>query len=733
MAQHVRHQRQKRSRYIPALDGLRAFAVLAVIFYHMGLGWAPGGLIGVTVFFVISGYLINGLLVAEYDRSGTISLKGFWLRRARRLLPAILTSIVGIAALCTLFNHVLLDKMRPDILPSLLFYNNWWQIFGDVSYFDMAGAASPLKHFWSLSIEEQFYVVWPILLLILYRIGLKKTGIRRIALVLAILSAVEMGLLYDPHNPDPSRIYYGTDTRAMSLLIGVWLAFAAPSAAFGRYKPERESKPAGWIAFNVLGLAALAGLIAIVGLTNGYDAFSYMGGIALISVLSALLIAVLVVPRTWVARIFQLAPFVWIGKRSYGMYLWHFPILLLTTDVNSTVEMPIWMRLVQLALIFAVSALSYSFIENPIRSGIVSTWFNERRNKGMVGKEAANPVAVSLYPTRKRRIYQVRSSRIVLPTLCFVALLGVACTGIFATEKTNYAEQYAGIVNGDGAVAADTAASSRKKPEIYFSSAVNKLLGIDDGLDSTAGAIAASESAIAAVEDAKAKAETEEAKAKAQERADKSGKKTGKNKKKELTAEEIRFSELFDVAHYNDNGDLIYAPLLIGDSVSLGAEEAFYEVFPNGHLDSVVSRNIWESPYANYRKNNVVGDYVVFCLGTNNAVVDWQIDEDLLGPVEKGKKVIMVNTRSTTDWCEGTNWEIDQALKRNDKIVAVADWFGASAGHDEYFAGDGTHLTPEGAQAYVALIKDTIMDTLADDGGYQDAVDQIKKSVRSLF
>ena len=132
-------------------------------------------------------------------------------------LSAILLAIVGTAALCTLFDHVLLDKMRPDIVPSLLFYNNWWQIFGDVSYFEAAGEASPLKHFWSLSIEEQFYLVWPILLIVLYRIGLKKTGIRRIAFLLAVASAVEMALLYDPHNPNPSRMYYGTDIRSLSV------------------------------------------------------------------------------------------------------------------------------------------------------------------------------------------------------------------------------------------------------------------------------------------------------------------------------------------------------------------------------------------------------------------------------------------------------------------------------------------------------------------------------------
>ena len=213
-----------KSRYIPALDGLRAFAVLAVIAYHMRMPWAPGGLLGVTVFFVLSGYLITSLLLIEHDESGTIDLPRFWLRRVRRLVPAIVLVVVCTAVLCTLFNHALLTKMRPDVLPSLLFFNNWWQIFHDVSYFEALGAPSPLAHFWSLAIEEQFYLVWPVALLAALKLGARKGTVRNVVLVLAALSALEMALLFDPA-ADPSRVYYGTDTRAFSLLIGAWLAF----------------------------------------------------------------------------------------------------------------------------------------------------------------------------------------------------------------------------------------------------------------------------------------------------------------------------------------------------------------------------------------------------------------------------------------------------------------------------------------------------------------------------
>ena len=623
----------KPSRYVPALDGLRSFAVIVVILYHMGLGWAPGGLMGVTVFFVISGYLINGLLVAERDRTGTISLTGFWMRRIRRLFPAIFLCVVGTAALCTLFNHVLLDKMRPDIVPSLLFFNNWWQIFRDMSYFEAAGSPSPLMHFWSLSIEEQFYVVWPLLLLLMYRIGMKKQTMSKVVLVLAVLSAVEMALLYNPLG-DPSRVYYGTDTRALSLLIGVWLAFMWPSAAFGEGMQARSVDKRVWAGFNIAGVAAFAGLVAVVVLTTGYSSFSYYGGIALVSVLSAVLIAVLVVPNTWMARFFALPPLVWIGKRSYGMYLWHFPILLLTTDPNSTVAMPWYMRVVQVALIVVVSALSYTFVEDPIRKGKLGAWWKRRREQ--------EELAASGDQTRLSTSSASSRLRAGIPAVSFVALLAIACVGIFVVQPTDYANQIA------------------------------------------TGGAKSGESADEPPESSEASGSTEEIKT---------------------------MDSLFRQQPVGEQGNYVFDPLLIGDSVAAGAEDAFYEFFPYGHIDAVVSRNIWESPYEEYLKVNQVGDYVVICLGTNNVVTDWQIDDELLAPIDPKKKVFMVNTRNTRDWMEGTNAEIARTPERHPNVTVI-DWYGASEGHDEYFAGDGTHLTDEGAHAYIQLIYDAIKNSL---------------------
>ncbi len=235
-----------KSRYIPALDGLRTLAVVAVVLYHLNLTWAQGGLLGVTIFFVLSGYLITRLLLNEVAKTGRIDLKSFWIRRIRRLVPAVITVVVVTCALCTVFNHVMLTKMRPDILPSLLFFNNWWQIAQNVSYFNALGDPSPLTHFWSLAIEEQFYLIWPPLLFAMVSMHVSKPNTRRVVLGLAAVSALAMMVLYNPA-ADPSRVYYGTDTRVFSLLLGAWMAFI----------PDRDLAPVRLA--HRLGLNRLAG------------------------------------------------------------------------------------------------------------------------------------------------------------------------------------------------------------------------------------------------------------------------------------------------------------------------------------------------------------------------------------------------------------------------------------------------------------------------------------------
>ena len=404
----ARVAKQVKKRYIASLDGLRALAVIAVICYHLDLKFALGGLLGVTVFFVLSGYLITGLLMAELEETGTVNLPQFWLRRVRRLFPAIVLVVVVVTALCVIFNHPLLTKLRPDVMPSLFWFQNWWYVFRGLSYFESLGDPSPLTHFWSLAIEEQFYLVWPILLLLVSRLGASKTVIRRGCIVLAVVSAALMWVLYSPLE-DPTRVYYGTDTRACSLLIGAWLSLFWPGQALTEH--GTRNVPSRIINFlDVIGVLALASIIGMIAFIDGFSGFMYHGGIIICSVLTAVLIAVLVHPRSRLAKFASLKPFVWVGQRSYGIYLWHYPIILLLKPLNGPGPYAWWFVLAVFAITFTVSALSYTFVENPIRHGAI-------------GK------ALQKWRERKNNGFKLRKPRVIAPALASLLTLAVAVGG----------------------------------------------------------------------------------------------------------------------------------------------------------------------------------------------------------------------------------------------------------------------------------------------------------------
>lgn len=382
------------SRYIPALDGLRALAVIAVVIYHMNATALQSGLLGVTIFFVLSGYLITGLLIREWSTTKKINLPQFWLRRVRRLFPAIVFVLLGTIVLTGVFAPDMLTKLRNDIVAALLFFTNWWYIFQDVSYFEAMGAPSPVTHFWSLAIEEQFYLIWPPLLLLLFSKRVKKRHIQLGLLVAAIASAAAMAILYSPQ-ADPSRVYYGTDTRAFSLLIGAFLAFEFPPARVNGHGRQGFTARDRKIALGV-GSAALAGILVMMVAVNGYSPFLYYGGIALLSLLTGALIITLADGRSPLARFFALRPLVWIGKLSYSIYLWHYPLLLLMNPQNFTGETPWFAYVGQALVILAASAISYYVVETPLRKGAIGKAIKGIREKQFTAGEYALHHAVQL-------------------------------------------------------------------------------------------------------------------------------------------------------------------------------------------------------------------------------------------------------------------------------------------------------------------------------------------------
>ncbi|MED1466624.1 acyltransferase family protein [Bacillus paramycoides] len=354
---------KKNSRYMVGLDSLRGLAILGVILYHINFNWMPGGFLGVAVFFVLSGYLITDILAMEWKRNKRIDLKKFWLSRARRLLPGMFVMLVITFAWITIFHSSLLEKMCGDSLAALFYVSNWWYIYHKLSYFDNFNQLSPLNHFWSLAVEEQFYVVWPFIISLGFYYIKKQSRMILLICLGAAASALAMAILYEP-GADPSRIYYGTDTRAFSLLIGAALALLWPSNRLAN-----KIIPKARLILDAVGGTALIIILIMFWKTNQYDPFLYNGGMVLLSIATALLVANLAHPASRIAQFLRFRPLRWIGVRSYGIYLWHYPILTLTTPKVNAGDFSLIRAIFQFLLIIMITQISWKFIEKPIRQG----------------------------------------------------------------------------------------------------------------------------------------------------------------------------------------------------------------------------------------------------------------------------------------------------------------------------------------------------------------------------
>ena len=375
--------------YLPGLNGLRAFAVIAVLLYHAELPWIPGGFLGVEIFFVISGYLITSLLLAEWRQRGRIDLAAFWLRRARRLLPALYLLLVVTLAFAVVFLPGEVAGLRDDAIAAFGYVTNWYLILANKPYFEIVGRPPPLQHLWSLAVEEQFYLLWPLLFIIgMARLRWLRRHVpltpemmrlrrRRVLLAViagAVASASLMAILYQP-NVDPSRIYYGTDTRAAGLLIGVALAFL--------WEPGRHQLQAGWaspLLLDIIGLAALAGLVFFCIRLDETQPFLFQGGLTLVALTTAVAITVVVHPLTRLfASLLEWWPLRWVGVRSYGIYLWHWPVFVVTRPEFDVPIGGLPLLVLRLVVTFVLAGLSYRYVETPIRTGALGRAWNALR------------------------------------------------------------------------------------------------------------------------------------------------------------------------------------------------------------------------------------------------------------------------------------------------------------------------------------------------------------------
>ena len=414
-------------KYLPGLDGLRALAVAAVVAYHLNFGWAQGGLLGVGVFFTLSGFLITDILLGQWDRAGRLRLGDFWLRRARRLLPALFVMLAVVAVWVNSLDRAELPGFRGDVVASALYVSNWWYIGQHASYYARFAPPAPLDHLWSLAVEEQFYLVWP--WLVLSGLWLLARRRRRVAggpaggggylsartrramaaatVLLAVASAVEMALFYHP-GFDPTRVYEGTDTRAFGLLSGAALAMVWPT---------RRRTPLPAAAKWPLDAAGAGGL-AVIGLlawrTNQYAPFLFRGGLVVLSLATVLVVAAVATPGSLLGRALGCGPLRWLGVRSYGIYLWHYPIIVLTVPALATGGISVPRAVLTAAACVAIAAISWKFVEEPVRRGFSRSQQPHRD------------------PARRRRLI----TPLTVGSLCLVAAAGIAAGVTAVTARS---------------------------------------------------------------------------------------------------------------------------------------------------------------------------------------------------------------------------------------------------------------------------------------------------------
>lgn len=621
------------------LDGLRTFAVLAVILYHLNLPFAQNGLLGVEMFFVLSGYLITDILLREWREKGRLELKRFWIRRAKRLLPALFFLLLCTSLWVRFFDPSLFDAFRQNFLAAFFYVSNWWYIFHHISYFQ-SFAPNPLEHLWSLAVEEQFYLLFPFLLWGSLKLTPNRKSLAATLLILSAISSVLMALLYIP-GTDPSRVYYGTDTRAFALLIGATLAVYFPSndssrndssrSGFSRNGSLRKTSQTVNFIFDAIGFLSLVSIILFVVMTNEYDPFLYRGGMVVFSLLTAILIAVMIRPASWLGKCFRCEPLVWLGKRSYGIYLWHYPVIILTAKMGSN-EPGALRMLLQVAATVVIAALSYKFLENPIRYG---------KSLHFTATGAVSCIAV-------------------MGCSLFIPLTASAATQYPATPPTNAVAAVTSVK--PQSQSAQTAVDSTKQGP--RSVAVKSKTATSVPHPSPTRATATRTQTISAKSSPPSASPIHTA---------------GSSTKTSVTT--------------------------VGDSIMIDIEPNLQAMIPGVVVDGKVGRQFYQAQSEIQYLASVgkLGNTVVIELGTNGPFTSSQIN-GLYHAIGPQRHIVFVNTREPRSWQGYVNTSLANFVANHPSNTTLVNWYAASAGHPEYLTPDGVHLTSSGAHVLASLI-----------------------------
>ena len=736
---HDNPARAARLPYQPALDGLRALAVFAVLLYHADIPWAAGGFLGVEVFFVLSGYLITALLLAEWHERGRIDVASFWLRRARRLLPALFALLASVMAFAVLFLPDEVAGLRGDALAAAGYVLNWRLIFEQKSYFEIIGRPPLLQHLWSLSVEEQFYLLWPLLFVAGMR-GLRRGGMLFAACAGAAAAILLMAQLYQPDG-DPSRVYYGTDTRTAGFLVGAALAFvragdrrrgsptppnplsgqeggggAAPWPTWRRKGPwDGTGTAIAWVldCFGVIALGALAWQVVAV---DEFQPRLYQGGLAAITILAVVAVAAAGDGRArLLPRLLGWGPLRWAGVRSYGIYLWHWPIFMVT---RPQLDLPIDgapLLALRLAATLALAALSYRYLELPIRGGALGrAWYMLRASHGVerwrLGARWAAADAVSLAAT---------------------LALGVAAVEARPPQPPAYLmDESAEIDLPDGAALAIATTTPAEPTTLATLSPTQANTQVPDLDHEPAGEPSADVVAAAAPTSNTHAGDEEPAKfdgppvvstnaTDATEAAPLVITSSPPTAAPEPPVLPMATAPVLPPPAPQAVGPpmpqaaaLASAPALaatghvlaIGDSVMIGASRQLRTIIADIEVDAKVSRQASAAVKLVRARHDAgqLGEVVVIHIGSNGPFSAEKFD-DLMAQLAGVRRVVIVTVKVPRRWEGPNNAMLAEGVTRYPNVVLV-DWHAASSDHPELFWRDGIHLRPAGARLYADLI-----------------------------
>lgn len=635
----------KKNRFITGYSGLRALAVIGVILYHLDPNTFVGGYLGVPIFFVLSGYLVTDHILKSYGQTGTYDYKGFYIKRIKRLYPQLISVLWLSAAWIILFQRNLLAKLSQIVITNLLNVYNIWQIFNGQSYFErFASNESPFTNLWTMSIDGQFYIIWPIVIFLLVKYVRSRSKIFWTIMGLTLVSALEMTVLY-LMGADINRIYYGTDTRFFSLGLGAALAVIWPIEDLKTRVDKSDSR--------ILDITGLIAFLIMLFLTfnskmNPQTAFVYCGGMFIFSLFTTILIAVIAHPGSHWNNWLTNPLFNWLGSRSYGIYLYQFPVMIFfESKMPDIADHVILYRLLEIILILALSEATYRTIEKPFSNISWSDFLSLIKNK--------------LILKNKTVLQNIQTGLI---TIIFL----VGTIGIVVSPSVK---------------------------EINFNkSQLAKRISINAKAQKESN-----DNLIKRLKREKRSKVRDESKLMKQARKDAKLHPVNKSYVKYgISQIDLQLAQKLEVT-------------AIGDSVMAGSSNDLKQLMPKAIIDAAVSRqlNVAFGLIDNYKNQGVLTDNILIGLGTNGPFSEGDLDH-LMKEVGQKRHVYWINTHVPSRPWQGTvNNLLEKSAKKYHNLTII-DWYGYSKKHPGWFYQDQTHPTPSGSKYYSSYIVKNIVE-----------------------